>query len=278
MMNCRKNVCRPALGIVAIGSLVACSGSGGSSGSGVGPSPEVSSLTGSPATEYEFDADNNRVLLGNPVATQVAAEEATIEVTVPENFNAYQGTERDIFAFRGVTPSGNGVTTIYAAGADAASLTGAFAERAGPETVVPDTGIVNYDGQYAGVIRSLEGDSVSHAVSGTATMTASFADGQVSGVISDRVATLLSLTTIQTDLADIELQTTSIENGGFAGTTTGGGFPTVLGFEFDTDQGNYSGLFVGADGEEIVGNLDITHTRVSDDARIRQEVGAFILE
>lgn len=177
------------------------------------------------------------------------------EIAMPANFRAYIGSTRfgpdsQVQAVRGVTPGRSG--TAYAARMFDRGIERGH-ERIG-ETTLPTSGGAIYTGTYAGVL----GDSVfqedAGLITGTARLEASFAAARISGRIegrengSGRAFGVVTLPESAIDASD----------GSFGGATTGG---LLTGLGYTGAQGTFSGLIVGANGEEAVGGLNITHTR-----------------
>ena len=73
-------------------------------------------------------------------------------------------------------------------------------------------------------------------------------------------------------LGDVQLESASIVDGGFSGTTSGGA--AAMG-GFTVSPGEYGGLLTGADGQEVVGGVQLLHSDGTDNYI---ETGAFVAE
>lgn len=215
---------------------------------------------GSETLTAAYDAVNDQITLTDGANSILLPEES---FGTPAAFQEYSTSSG--FVAYGVTNSGAG----YAAAAlsDTNRVLGGVAGAAFgrlTDTEMPDNGSATYTGSYEGVL----GDSGDYEpynilVIGDVEMTADFDTNNISGTISNRLQFGDGDT-----LDDVTLNMTSIENGGFIGKTSGGDFPGASG---SPSQGEYSGMFVGANGQEIVGGLLIEHTDFV-------EAGAFILD
>lgn len=169
------------------------------------------------------------------------------EDQMPDGFRAYG--DGGAIAVRGATESGSG--SFYAVRSSFDGIEYGL-ERFG-DTILPTTGSVTFNGGYAGVLGDVENDLANLGqVNGTAMMTADFADGEVSGLITDRINSNGRV------FDDLILLPASIDpaTGSFGNFTDGG---VLTGLEYDTANGSYNGLFVGADGAEIVGGVEVIH-------------------
>ncbi|MDX8354403.1 hypothetical protein [Cognatiyoonia sp. IB215182] len=224
----------------------------------------TSALTGTPEDDFAFDeADNTISIAGDDALSPTT----NTSISVPASFVAYSDDMDSILAIRGVTASGDGEVAIYSDGS--AALTGAFAARL-EDTTVPTAGRLVYDGDYVGILRDTGTGDITHTVTGVAQLVAHFDDGNISGNISIRRASELDETETR-PLDTLFLDSTALTNGAFAGTTGGGGFSTSAA---GAEDGVYSGLIVGSDGDELVGNININHT--TNGIVTGQEVGAII--
>jgi hypothetical protein len=202
---------------------------------------------------------------GGSVATvRTLSRNLTPEIAMPANFSAYIGTSAQRQAVRGVTPGGSG--TAYAARLIDRGIERGH-ERIG-ETTLPTSGGAIYTGTYAGVL----GDASffledAGLITGTAQLDANFASGTISGRISGREngsGRAFGVVTLPASAIDAT-------DGSFGGTTSGG---LLTGLGYTGAEGTFSGLIVGANGEEAVGGLNITHTRAG--APTISEYGVFV--
>lgn len=183
--------------------------------------------------------------------------------------------------WRGETNSGAGKATLIGTHrAEGYSIRVAQVERTG-STTIPVTGAAYYNGLYAGTLNNIEGSAAGYAdnnadgaIRGTATMTANFATARTEGTISDRAFYSTSTGNKGEEYEDITLELGGIEDGAFFGTTTGGLYFTEDPLK---SEGTYEGLFVGANGQEAVGTINmIHHSNNSGSSRIAEH-GIFIL-
>lgn len=146
-----------------------------------------------------------------------------------------------------------------------------FVERL-TDTVLPVTGEATFNGKYLGLVAS------SAAITGEATLTADFANSQVSGAITDR--TQVDIMTgeptanglITTDMI-LEAGTLA-DDGSFSGAVSGG--DVIIGGDTVTPtDGLYIGLVTGAAGDSAAVGLRTTFV-VNDETGY--EVGSFIAE
>ncbi|MEJ6401847.1 hypothetical protein [Yoonia sp. 2307UL14-13] len=131
------------------------------------------------------------------------------------------------------------------------------------ETTVPTSGNVEYTGAYLGsrFVESTSDDVVffqSARIFGDVSLTADFDDtSTISGVITNRTGGG------ENAWQDMTLDLAAIENGGFAGTISGGGR-----IGESTSDGAYAGLLTGPDGGEVIGGLSILHEAGDTEAGI----------
>jgi hypothetical protein len=257
----------PKLLAFAIISLSACGGGGGGEGSGTGGNvvgPEGAFLDGNPNIDYSFNAADNTAQVRT---YEPLPQTSSSVITVPAGFTAFTNDDSSVVVFRGVTPSGNGVTTVYSDGGS--FLTGALNERL-DETILPTTGATTYEGVYAGIFRATNSNEIEFTISGTSRLTVDFDDESISGSISNRIATENDGDSF--GMFSLILEETVLSDGAFVETTDGGGFLSA-GLA-GTQEGRYSGRLVGDNGEEIVGNITVPHT--INGSVTGEEVGAFI--
>lgn len=134
------------------------------------------------------------------------------------------------------------------------------------DTALPASGSANYTGSYAGWF---SGDGVylpTNRLGGDVALMADFDSNQISGAITNR-----TIEDSPFELEDLTLNAANISGGEFSGTTSGGvhTYPGAT-----VSNGAYSGMFTGADGQEIVGGVTMEH----DFDGVYLEVGAFVVE
>lgn len=253
-----------SLGLACLIALSACSNGTSEDDMGGTVSAEISSLTGTPEVDFAFDAGENTVTIrtGDPLSPTL-----NTFIVVPAGFIAFSDATDSTIAMRGVTPSGDGVVSIYSDGSNA--LTGAFAARLG-DTVLPSAGRVVYDGDYVGILRETGTGTVAYTVTGSAQLAADFEDGEIFGIVDNRSVRELDDTPIR-PTNTLYLDTTTLTNGAFAGTTAGGGLTLSAA---GAQTGAYSGLIIGGTGGELVTNVEFNHT--INDTISGHEVGAII--
>lgn len=206
-----------------------------------------------------YDAENDQISITDGVST-IVVPKSTFG-TSPA-FEEYYGS--DTYIAYGETSSGAGyASSIISETARALGgvVGGAFGRLS--ETEMPNSGSATYTGAYEGWLGDGSDFEAYALVLGDVEMTANFDNNDISGTISNR-----EVYSEDETLDDVTLNLASIESGGFTGTTTGG---DLTGSAGAPSQGDYSGMFVGADGQEIVGGLMIDH-----DGDV--EAGAFILD
>lgn len=171
------------------------------------------------------------------------------------------------FAVFGLTSSGAGFASATASNAGdvfGGAVGGAYGRLS--DTEMPNSGSATYSGSYQAVLAYETNSDAFDLVRGSIDMTADFDANSISGKITERVG-------LNEEFADVTLNSADIQAGAFSGTTTGG---ELLGNQvYSAENGSYSGLFVGANGQEIVGGVMIEQGFFGDDF---VEVGAFILE
>jgi hypothetical protein len=262
-MRSQRFAALPALAL-----LIACGGGGGAEGvaanGGAAPvvlSP-VSSEQGDPGipvlqwTKATYVEATDRLIVSSRTATGaqpiriVLPRNFTPPQVLPQGFRAYG--VGDMEAVRGVTGSGAGTTY-------ASRLITHGMERGHErltDTVLPTAGRATYFGTYAGVLGDPEDNRFEDLglIRGNAQLTADFGAGTFSGRIADRIDSNRQ----NYDPVDLTETTIDLVNGSVGGPTSGG-LASDLGYT--GVRGSYTGLFVGSDGQEVVGGMTLTHTR-----------------
>lgn len=170
---------------------------------------------------------------------------------IPSDFGVFlQSTEG--YLLRGVTADGGGEVIIVDNGAQL-TRTGAtlLPVAVEPSFFSPGSGSVAYTGTYAAIVIDAVRDMAPETVSGSARVDVDFADMTASGQITDRLYDGSFIAD------DVLLNTSSLTDGAFSGTTSGGDFNTG---GLVAADGVYTGLIVGAEGGDIVGAVTINHT------------------
>ncbi len=248
--------------------VAGCSGGGGSDPET--PSPEtvaaaqVSMGIVPSMVTVDYDEATNVLTVTDGVTTRELAARAFYDT--PGFAGYYVSSTGQHYGSGAETSSGGGRVAVVTSPSTSLSVSGAFMERTG-DTVVPVTGTATYTGDYASWFVTASGLSGSRLVTGAATLNVDFADSSVDGMITDRENHFSSET-----FADIVLVEGSIVDGQFSGTTTGGG-SSIAGAT--AAAGEYLGLLTGANAEEAVGGVHLTHTISGTDY---VETGAFVVE
>ena len=235
--------------------LSAC---GGTSSTPITGSPSQASVGMLPAAlVVSYDAGADEFTLTNGGAS----------TTVPTiggpagSFVVYATVDTDIL-FATTTSGAGQVIVLYD---DTQSMRGTLTRRL-TQTSLPPSGSANYSAEYLShvLIQSGGGWALDTLISGTATLSADFGSGSISGTVENRVLSGGG------SFNNITLGSTQIDgNADFSGTATGGEF---LGMPSTTSGGTYAGQIVGTNGTEIVGGVNLNH---SDGVNNRIEVGGF---
>lgn len=168
------------------------------------------------------------------------------------------------YALRGVTPSGSGEAFLVNATEDGYEAAAIFLNRV-ETTNMPVSGTAFYAGDYSGVyfIITDENSVWQDNITGRVTLDANFTDSSLSGLIYNRVS-------VFGGMDNVVLSASSISNGAFSGTTSGGS-----GGNYTASDGTYEGLFTGADADEVIGSISIPMTDIN---RPGFETGIFVVE
>jgi len=167
--------------------------------------------------------------------------------------------EDDAVTLYAETISGDGAVFVVQSPAADLGLAGVQVTRLG-ETDLPSGGSATFSGAYAGfLVNTNLGPAGS--IRGDVQLIADFASASISGDITNRSG----------GADDMLLTSAAITSAGaFSGTTTGGDFQGAGTSALD---GSYTGLIVGATGNEVVGGLSITHIFGADTLT---EIGGFV--
>jgi hypothetical protein len=178
------------------------------------------------------------------------------------------------YSLRGETSSGSGEAFLVNSTENGYEAAATFLNRLETPNL-PTSGTASFSGDYSGVVfENDDEDSVWHdIITGDATLDANFSDSTVSGSIINRDSDLTG------DRDNVTLSVSSISNGAFSGTASGGGGgdagPGFSGANFVRGDGTYEGMFTGADASEVIGSINIPMT---SDGYSGFEMGIFIAE
>ena len=181
---------------------------------------------------------------------------------MPADFAAYNDGTAAVRGVRGVKSGG-------AAYAIRRQDDGAYLlhERFG-STTLPTTGRGVFTGTYAGTLGAeINGDNRG-TIKGLVMLEADFAGGTIEGVIDSRI------NQNSREFDPVVLLPSPMDQGQFSASTEGGNSP-FLGHT--TSVGGYRGAVVGANGNEIVGTVNISHLS-SQRFENLLEAGAFVAE
>ena len=169
---------------------------------------------------------------------------------------------------RGETSSGSGEAFLVNSTENGYEAAATFLNRLETPNL-QTSGTASFSGAYSGVyFANMEEDSVwMDNITGDATLDANFSDSTVSGSITNRIN---GYGGVEQD--DVALSVSSISNGAFSGTASGGGGGDD---NYVASDGTYEGMFTGADATEVIGSINIPMT---GDSRVGFEMGIFIAE
>lgn len=252
--------------------LAACGDGNPISGDGPGDGPD-DGRPGGPqvqatgeVTGLRFDADADQIVVEDlPFDGEDGVYTRVAETTALEDFGVYEsrsGTEegrRKYYAVFRETDSGAGsVAAIASPDYQDVGFGGTVATRNGT-TDMPTAGEYVYTGVYGGV-RTPEGRTGIELTEGDVLLEIDVADfdgsGAIEGRIGDRTRYRVDGTALGA-LPDVVFRTTSISEGGVI---DAGDALTRNNDGTERDNGTYQGLFVGEDGEEIVGSVTLDGT------------------
>lgn len=197
--------------------------------------------------------------------------EYTYDADIEGDNGAIAGYERsadddwDDYALRGETSSGSGEVFLVNSTENGYEAAATFLSRLETPNL-PASGTASFAGDYSGVFF---GDEVEDSVwydniIGDVTLDANFSDSTVSGFIVNRVSDSYGA------LDNVALSASSISNGAFSGTASGGGGGPLV-----ASDGTYEGMFTGADASEVIGSINIP---MNDNNYTGFEMGIFIAE
>lgn len=157
---------------------------------------------------------------------------------------------------------------IYSGGLAGSVLSLASFGRTGP-TELPLSGAARFSGDYAGF-------TATRRINGKARLDVDFADETIEGRITDRVFRQRpdNVADVVNPLSTLVLERTSLRNDGSFEGVTGGGQIVNGQVLWNPATGSYVGLIGGADGDEVVGTVALTHRAPS--GATFEEVGGFL--
>ena len=172
------------------------------------------------------------------------------------------------YSLRGETSSGSGEAFLVNSTENGYEAAATFLNRL-ETTNLPTSGTASFSGDYSGVFYGNEDEkSVWYDnIAGDVTLDANFSNGMVYGSMTNRSGGYA-------DQNDVALSVSSISNGAFSGTASGGGGGSPNGIYVVSD-GTYEGMFTGADASEVIGSINIPMT---NDRYSGFEMGIFIAE
>ena len=214
----------------------------------------------------------------NEVDNTLTVTDGVVEYTYVQNSEgdngAIAGFKRDAdswndYSLRGETSSGSGEAFLVNSTENGYEAAATFLNRLETPNL-PTSGTASFSGDYSGVVfENDDEDSVWHdIITGDATLDANFSDSTVSGSIINRDSDETG------DRDNVTLSVSSISNGAFSGTASGGGGGSPNGIYVVSD-GTYEGMFTGADASEVIGSINIPMT---SDEYSGFEMGIFIAE
>ncbi len=217
--------------------------------------------------EIDYDDTANTITLTDGTITTVLPVRPAAFYDTPGFFGYYQGSGGPSYASRGETSTGSGYAISVISADTASNVAGAVFGRLG-DTTMPTSGTAQYTGDYVAWVATSSDNVGQYLIYGDATLDVDFDSAMVDGLITNRTDNFSA----GNPLNDLTFETTSISDGGFTGTTSGGAFALA---GWTAAAGEYGGVFTGADGQEIAGGVQVTHVR-SGTALV--EAGAFIVE
>jgi len=216
----------------------------------------------------------------NEVDNTLTVTDGVVEYTYVQNSDgdngAIAGFEKPVnddgwldYSLRGETSSGSGEAFMVNSTENGYEAAATFLNRLETPNL-PTSGTASFSGDYSGVYFGNEDeDSVWYEnITGDVTLDANFSDSTVSGSITNRINSYED-TAVHDDVA---LSVSSISNGAFSGTASGGGGGDD---NYVASDGTYEGMFTGADATEVIGSINIPMT---GDSYVGFEMGIFIAE
>ena len=215
-----------------------------------------------------YNEVNNTLTVTDGVVEYTYARDSEGDNRAIAGFKRSSADSRNDYALRGETSSGSGEAFLVNSTENGYEAAATFLNRLETPNL-PTSGTASFSGDYSGVYFGNEDeDSVWYEIiTGDVTLDANFSDSTVSGSITNRI----------NDFAvavhdDVALSVSSISNGAFSGTASGGGGGDD---NYVASDGTYEGMFTGADATEVIGSINIPMT---GDSYVGFEMGIFIAE
>jgi len=226
--------------------------------------PATSEVYSLQVNSLTYDETNDELVINNlPFDGPDGTYTRVLERTEIDGFNLYQSTQTDetgrrqYYALFRRTDSGHGEVGVVATGDYADfGFGGTLERRNNGTTVLPSAGEYVYTGDYAGLRTASDRGGI-EMVDGDVLLEVDIADFDETGAVEGRVSnrTRYSITGVPLSaLPSIVFRTASISDG----VITGGTVVTNNSDGTVRDEGTYTGLFVGPNGEEIVGSVNMT--------------------
>lgn len=277
---------KPVFAAFVFMAMAACGGGGGGAGD-TAPMPADPNLvlpaelrtvntsaTGTVTVVYDSASDEiTKNMSGSPSRTigravdqsifasgDFTLYEATFVEALPGGGSSFTRTTR-MGGLRAVTPSGNGQAVILSGFGNYSAVSRLS------DTTMPTTGTAGYTGDYAAFFNGIRGDKESSFITGRVSLDADFQNGVIRGMVTDRVDNAGD------SFANVTLGDATIVGGAFSGPVTGGEILTEG--KTVTNIRTYDGLFVGPNGEEIVGGVLVRHVNAAEE--FGDEFGLFVL-
>ena len=235
----------------------ALAGTAACSGGGLTP-PSSLNLVNTPVGAANFDVDYNSGL--DIYTVEINGDTDFLPGDPALDLNTFDRASNPVTGTGLYVSTGNHSTVSLLQTEGATNLTAAQYQRL-TDGAVGQIESATYTGEYIGFLTNTVDDSLSFIADGNVELTIDLANVSVNGSISNRllrdkdaIAPLLG-----PDLADIVLETSTIDSDGqFSGTATGGELEGFM-----TDMGSYVGLIAGPNSDEAVGVVRVRHFGVA---------------
>ena len=201
-----------------------------------------------------YNEVNNTLTVTDGVVEYTYARDSEGDNRAIAGFKRSSADSRNDYALRGETSSGSGEAFLVNSTENGYEAAATFLNRLETPNL-PTSGTASFSGDYSGVyFANKEEDSVWwDIITGDVTLDANFSDSTVSGSIINRDSVESG------DLDNVTLSASSISNGAFSGTASGGGGGDGDG-NYVASDGTYEGMFTGADATEVIGSINIPMT------------------
>ena len=217
-----------------------------------------------------YNEVNNTLTVTDGVVEYTYARDSEGDNRAIAGFKRSSADSRNDYALRGETSSGSGEAFLVNSTENGYEAAATFLNRLETPNL-PTSGTASFSGDYSGVyFANMEEDSVwMDNITGDATLDANFSDSTVSGSIINRDSVESG------DLDNVTLSASSISNGAFSGTASGGGDGDG---NYVASDGTYEGMFTGAVGSEVIGSINIPIISSEYAPNGGFEMGIFIAE